>query len=400
MSEKADLIGAIRMPSGTFSKNAGTDVTSDIIFLQKRSEPPVIEPEWVHIGETDAGLPINQYFSEHPDMVLGEMVEGNKMYGHGTMCMPIEGADLKEQLQEAVSKLSATISDVKANDVYPKIDGLQVAPPEELRNFSLFEQNHKIYFKTTDRCCVPKCNHSNKEIQAARAFISLRDTTRELLVAQEQNQSDDVIRSLQEQLNAQYDSFSKKHGLLHSRANKSMFGEDVSYPLVASLEKNYDLSKGTAEKSDLFTKRTIKPPKAVEHVDTAMEALTISLSEKAKVDIGYMQMLTGETKDELLQELQSEIYLVPNSSGEEIYQTAAEYLSGNIYEKLEAAEKAAALDSRFEKNVQVLKESKPPMLKAEDLDIQIGASWIDPKIYRQFMYLKNGFFKTLNAEMN
>lgn len=146
------------------------------------------------------------------------------------------------------------------------------------------------------------------------------------------------------------------------------------------------MSKGTAEKSDLFTKRTIKPPKAVEHVDTAMEALTISLSEKAKVDIGYMQMLTGETKDELLQELQSEIYLVPNSSGEEIYQTAAEYLSGNIYEKLEAAEKAAALDSRFEKNVQVLKESKPPMLKAEDLDIQIGASWIDPKIYRQFMY--------------
>ena len=386
LSEKADLIGAIRMPSGTFSKNAGTDVTSDIIFLQKRSEPPVIEPEWVHIGETDTGLPINQYFSEHPDMVLGEMVEGNKMYGHGTMCVPIEGADLKEQLQEAVSKLSATISDVKANDVYPKIDGLQVTPPEELRNFSLFEQNHKIYFKTTDRCCVPKCNHSNKEIQAARAFISLRDTTRELLVAQEQNQSDDVIRSLQEQLNAQYDSFSKKHGLLHSRANKSMFGEDVSYPLVASLEKSYDLSKGTAEKSDLFTKRTIKPPKAVEHVDTAMEALTISLSEKAKVDIGYMQMLTGETKDELLQELQSEIYLVPNLSGEEIYQTAAEYLSGNIYEKLEAAEKAAALDSRFEKNVQVLKESKPPMLKAEDLDIQIGASWIDPKIYRQFMY--------------
>lgn len=385
LAQKADLIGAIRLPSGTFSKNAGTDVASDIVFLQKRSAPPELEPEWIHIGTTESGLPINQYFTEHPDMVLGEIVEGNKLYGRGTTCVPFDGADLKEQLAEAVSKLSATISDVRANDVYQKVNGIVVTPPEQLRNYSFFEQDNTIYYKTTDKACEARCNHGSKDFKTVKAFIELRDTTRELLAAQEQDQPDSLIQALQKKLNTQYDTFQQKHGLLHSRRNKSLLSDDVSYNLVATLEKKYDLSKGTAEKSDIFTKRTIKPPKAVEHVDTAIEALTISMAEKAHVDIGYMQILTGESKDELLQDLRGELFLVP-FAGEDTYQTKAEYLSGDIYQKLALAEEAAKTDSRFEMNVQALKEAKPPLLKAEDIDIQIGASWIDPKVYQQFMY--------------
>lgn len=385
LAEKADLIGAIRLPSGTFSKNAGTDVTSDIVFLQKRSAPPEIMPEWVHIGTTENGLPVNQYFAEHPDMILGEMAEGNKLYGRGTTCIPIEGADLKEQLTEAVSKLSATISDVRANDVYQKINGAIVTPPTELRNYSFFEQDNTVYYKTTDRACEARCNHKSKDFKAVKAFIELRDTTRELLAAQEQDQPDSQIQALQKKLNTQYDTFQQKYGLLHSKRNKSLLSDDVSYNLVATLEKKYDLSKGTAEKSDIFTKRTIKPPKAVDHVDTAIEALTISMAEKAHVDIGYMQFLTGESKDELLQDLRGELFLVP-FAGKDTYQTKAEYLSGDIYQKLAIAEEAAKTDNRFEMNVQALREAKPPLLKAEDIDIQIGASWIDPKIYQQFMY--------------
>lgn len=385
LAQKADLIGAIRLPSGTFSKNAGTDVTSDIIFLQKRSTPPELEPEWIHIGTTENGLPINQYFAEHPDMILGEIVEGNKLYGRGTTCLPFEGADLKEQLAEAVSKLSATISDVRANDVYQKVNGIIVTPPEQLRNYSFFEQENTIYYKTTDKACEARCNHGSKDFKAVKAFIELRDTTRELLAAQEQDQPDSQIQALQKKLNTQYDTFQQKHGLLHSKHNKSLLSDDVSYNLVTALEKKYDLSKGTAEKSDIFTKRTIKPPKAVEHVDTAMEALTLSMAEKAHVDIGYMQLLTGESKDELLQDLRGELFLVP-FVGDDTYQSKAEYLSGDIYQKLALAEEAAKTDNRFEMNVQALKESKPPLLKAEDIDIQIGASWIDPKIYQQFMY--------------
>lgn len=385
LAEKADLIGAIRLPSGTFSKNAGTDVASDIIFLQKRAVPPKTGPEWVHLGTTENGLPVNQYFAEHPNMVLGKIVEGNKLYGRGTTCIPFEGADLKEQLAEAVSHLSTTISDVKANDVYQKVNGIIVTPPEQLRNYSFFEQDNTIYYKTTDKACEARCNHGSKDFKTVKAFIALRDTTRELLAAQEQDQPDSQIQALQKKLNTQYDTFQQKYGFLHSRRNKSLLSDDVSYNLVATLEKNYDLSKGTAEKSDIFTKRTIKPPKAVEHVDTAMEALTLSMAEKAHVDIGYMQILTGESKEELLQDLHGELFPIP-FSGEDVYQTKAEYLSGDIYQKLAIAEEAAKTDHRFEENVRALKEAKPPLLKAEEIDIQIGASWIHPKIYQQFMY--------------
>lgn len=383
LAEKADLIGAVRLPSGAFKANAGTDVTSDIIFLQKRSTPPTEMPEWVHIGESDNGLPVNKYFADNPDMILGELVKDTNPRSSGTKVIAAEGADLSEQLSEAVNKLSATISDERANDVYAKIEKGDVRPPENLRNFSLFEQDGNIYFKTANRACEFKYDKKNSQHNRAKAFIELRDCTRELLSAQEQNRSDLEIKSLQERLNNVYDDFYKKYGLLHSQSNKRYFREDISYNLVATLEKSYDKDK-LLEKSDIFTKRTIKPAISVNHVDTAIEALTLSVAEKAKVDFAYMESLTDMPKEILINELKGDIYPVPFSDGE--YQTASEYLSGDIRKKLSIAETAAEKDSLFKTNVSALEKALPEPLKAGDIDAKIGATWIDPKYYEQFMY--------------
>lgn len=388
LAEKADFIGAVRLPggkNGAFKDNAGTEVTTDIIFLQKNENKNSAEiPDWVHIGETADGLPINQYFAENPDMVLGKVVEGNKLYGTGTMVIADENSDLSEQLKIAVSKLSATISDEKARDVYAKsADGEQLKIPSNLQNYSFFEQDNKIYFKTTNQACHCRFDTKNSQFQRAKAFINLRDLTRELIEAQELNKSDDVIKNLQSKLTFAYDNFYKKYGLIHSQSNKRYFSDDVSYNLVAGLEKKYDKTK-LIEKSDIFTKRTIQPPKAVEHVETAIEALTLSVAEKAGVDFEYMSSLTGMTEDELKHDLQGEIFKIPHT--ENTYQTASEYLSGDIREKLDIAEEIAEYDADFAVNVNALKTAMPEPLKAGDIDVKIGATWLDPKYYEQFMY--------------
>ena len=395
LADKVDLIGAVRLPggkNGAFKDYAGTEATTDIIFLQKRDNKSVSEmsdvPDWVHIGQTEDGLPINKYFEDHPDMVLGTVIEGNKLYGTGTMVVAEDGADLKAQLHEAVSKLSAQISDERPRDVYPKVKDAEIRPPEELRNYSLFEHEKKIYFKLADNAYEFKSDNKNSVHQRAKAFIALRDCTRELLTAQEQNKPDSEIKDLHEQLNTLYDDFYKKYGLLHSKTNKKYFSEDISYNLVASLEKAFDKDK-LLEKSDIFTKRTIRPAKAVTHVDSAMEALALSAAEKACVDFAYMQSLTGMTKDELLNDLHGEIFLVPFSV--DMYQTASEYLSGDIRQKLNAAQEAAETDSRFAINVAALEKAMPEPLKAADIEVRLGAAaWIDPKIYQQFMYERFG----------
>ena len=391
LADKADLIGAVRLPggkNGAFKDYAGTEATTDIIFLQKRDNKSVSEmldvPDWVHIGQTEDGLPINKYFEDHPDMVLGTVIEGNKLYGTGTMVVAEDGADLKAQLHEAVSKLTAQISDERPRDVYSKAQETEIRPPEELRNYSLFEHENKIYFKRSDNAYDFKYDNKNSAHQRAKAFIALRDCTRELLTAQEQNKPDNEIKGLQEQLNTLYDDFYKKYGLLHSKTNKRYFSEDVSYNLVSTLEKAFDKDK-LLEKSDIFTKRTIRPAKAATHVDSAMEALALSAAEKACVDFAYMQSLTGMTKDELLNDLHGEIFLVPFSV--DMYQTASEYLSGDIRQKLKTAQEAAETDSRFAINVAALEKVMPEPLKAADIEVRLGAAaWIDPKIYQQFMY--------------
>lgn len=391
LADKADFIGAIRLPggkNGAFKDNAGTAVTTDIIFLQKREGKSVAEmsdiPDWVHIGEIADGLPINKYFEQHPDMVLGTVVEGNKLYGSGTMVVAEDGFDLKSALHEAVGKLSAEISHERGRDVYAKTaDGVQVQIPSNLRNYSFFMSDDQVFFKKNNAACEFRFDKGTAQHKRFKAFIELRDLTRELIEAMELDKPDSVIKDLQAKLNVVYDDFYKKYGIIHSQTNKWYFSEDVSYNLVAGLEKSYDKTKLLA-KSDIFTKRTIVPPKAVEHVDTALEALTLSIAEKARVDFEYMSSLTGMTEDELKHDLTGEIFKIPHTEND--YQTASEYLSGDIRKKLREAEEIAEYDPDFNINVSALKQAMPEPLKAGDIDIKLGAAWLDPKYYEQFMY--------------
>lgn len=391
LADKADFIGAIRLPggkNGAFKDNAGTEVTTDIIFLKKHEGKSIAEmsdiPDWVHIGQTEDGLPINKYFEQHPDMVLGTVVEGNKLYGSGTMVVAEDGFDLRSALHEAVEKLSAEISHERGRDVYAKTaDGVQVQIPSKLRNYSFFLSDDQVFFKKNNAACEFRFDKGTAQHKRFTAFIELRDLTRELIEAMELDKPDSVIKDLQAKLNVAYDDFYKKFGLIHSQTNKRYFAEDVSYNLVAGLEKSYDKTK-LLEKSDIFTKRTIVPPKAVEHVDTALEALTLSIAEKARVDFEYMGKLTGMSEDELKHDLTGEIFKIPHTVND--YQTASEYLSGDIRKKLREAEEIAEYDPDFNINVSALKQAMPEPLKAGDIDIKLGAAWLDPKYYEQFMY--------------
>lgn len=390
LAEKADLIGAVRLPNNAFKANAGTEVTSDIIFLQKRSAPPEELPDWVHLGKTEDGLRVNSYFAENPEMVLGKIVEGNKLYGRNddTMCIPVEGADLRQQIHDAVQKLDAQISDVRTNDVFKFSDKQVTMTASELRPFSFFKDDKDdIYLKGGESKLgnfdVSKVMDSkSKDYDRMTAFIDLRDTVRELLKVQAEDKPENEIKAVQQKLSTQYDDFYKKYGLLHSRKNRSVLRDDCSYNLLLTLEKEFDKDKLIA-KSDIFTKRTVRPSKPIEHVDTALEALAISMAETAKVDLAYMSKLTDMSQEMLISELKGEIFLVPNT-GE--YQSASEYLSGDIRQKLDVAEHYAESDGRFTENVEALKSAMPEPLKAGDIDVKIGATWIPKELYQQFMY--------------
>lgn len=390
LAEKADLIGAVRLPNNAFEANAGTEVTSDIIFLQKRSAPLEELPDWVHLGETADGLRVNSYFAENPEMVLGKIVEGNKLYGRNddTMCVPIKGADLRQQIHDAVQKLDAKISAVKTNEVFKFSDKQFTMTASELRPFSFFKDDKgDIYLKGGESKLgsfdVTKIMDSkSKDYERMTAFIDLRDTVRELLRVQAEDKPENEIKAVQQKLSTQYDNFYKKYGLLHSRKNRQVLRDDCSYNLLLTLEKEFDKDKLIA-KSDIFTKRTVRSSKPIEHVDTALEALAISMAETAKVDLAYMSKLTDMSQEMLISELKGEIFLVPNT-GE--YQSASEYLSGDIRQKLDVAEHYAESDGRFTENVEALKSAMPEPLKAGDIDVKIGATWISKELYQQFMY--------------
>lgn len=390
LAEKADLIGAVRLPNNAFKANAGTEVTSDIIFLQKRSAPPEELPDWVHLGKTEDGLRVNSYFAENPEMVLGTIIEGNKLYGRNddTMCIPIEGADLRQQIHEAVLKLNAQISQVKTNAVFQFSDKQVTMNAAELRPFSFFKDDKgDIYLKGGESKLgnfdVSKVmDTKSKDYDRMTAFIDLRDTVRELLKVQADDRPENEIKAIQQKLSVQYDDFYKKYGLLHSRKNRSVLRDDCSYNLLLTLEKDFDKDKLIA-KSDIFTKRTVRPSKPIEHVDTALEALAISMAETAKVDLEYMSKLTDMSQKLLIAELKGEIFLVSNT---EEYQSASEYLSGDIRQKLDIATAYAESDSRFAENVTALEKAMPEPLKAGDIDVKIGATWIPKELYQQFMY--------------
>lgn len=402
LAERADLVGAVRLPNNAF-KSAGTEVTADIIFLQKREKKSEIEPSWVHTGQLENGLTVNNYFVEHPEMILGEVVEGNKMFGRtdDTMCVPFnDGRTLAELLPNAVENIAFNYS--PAREVISPISQTTATTqkPEELRSQSFYKSSNDIYFYgsnsagelvTVSAKDLLDKKYTSKNIDRLTAFIEIRDTLRELLEVQQHDNNDTEVERLQHKLNAIYDSFYDKYGLMHSRYNRNILGFDGAYPLVASLEQDYDKNV-LIQKSDIFTQRVNIPKPQIEHIDTASEALAVCVAEKGHIDFGYMSELTDIDKKSLEDSLRNsgEIYPVPmhteNENNEYIYQTASEYLSGDIYNKLDIAETYAAVDSIYNANVTALKAALPTPLKAGDIDVNLGATWIAPEYYEKFMY--------------
>lgn len=397
LAERADLVGAVRLPNNAF-KSAGTEVTADIIFLQKREKKSEIEPSWVHTGQLENGLTVNNYFVEHPEMILGEVVEGNKMFGRtdDTMCVPFaDGRTLSELLSSAVKNINFEYS-ASAEKLIPVSEHL-TAEPLKLRLQSFYRRNGEIYFYgsdksgkivnvSADKALGKKLNH-----ERINSFIDIRDTLRELLDVQQYDNKDSEIAQLQEKLNNCYDSFYSKYGLLHSNYNHSLLNSDGAYPLVASLEADFDKDNNLlVKKSDIFTERVNKPTATISHVDTAEEALAVCVAEKGVINFEYMSQITDVPPEDLKIGLREkgEIFAVPSHTGNEDYeyQTASEYLSGDIYAKLDIAKAYASVNGIYESNVVALKEVLPTPLKAGDIDINLGATWIDKKYYEQFMY--------------
>ena len=397
LAERADLVGAVRLPNNAF-KSAGTEVTADIIFLQKREKKSEIEPSWVHTGQLENGLTVNNYFVEHPEMILGEVVEGNKMFGRtdDTMCVPFnDGRTLSELLSSAVKNINFEYS-ASAEKLIPVSEHL-TAEPLKLRLQSFYRRNGEIYFYgsdksgkivnvSADKALGKKLNH-----ERINSFIDIRDTLRELLDVQQYDNKDSEIAQLQEKLNNCYDSFYSKYGLLHSSYNHSLLNSDGAYPLVASLEADFAKDNNLlVKKSDIFTERVNKPTATINHVDTAEEALAVCVAEKGVIDFEYMSQITDVPPEDLKIGLREkgEIFAVPSYTGDEDYeyQTASEYLSGDIYAKRDMAKAYASVNGIYESNVVALKEVLPTPLKAGDIDINLGATWIDKKYYEQFMY--------------
>lgn len=400
LAERADLVGAVRLPNNAF-KSAGTEVTPDIIFLQKRSAPLENIPSWVNVGTTENGLSINNYFIEHPEMVLGNIVQGNKLYGRtdDTMCVPFaDGRPLSELLPEAVKYITFTYSPAK--EVISPVSKAEavISKPEELRSQSYYKSGNEIYFYgsnsagelvTVSAKDLLDKKYTTKNIDRLTAFMEIRDTLRELLEVQQHDNNDAEVEQLQHRLNTIYDNFYDKYGLIHSRYNRNILGFDGAYQLVASLEQDYD--KNTLiKKSDIFTQRVNVPKPQIEHIDTASEALAVCIAEKGYIDFDYMSNLTDIDKASLEESLRNngEIYPIPmnTENNEYTYQTASEYLSGDIYAKLDTAESYAAVDNIYRANVTALKAALPTPLKAGDIDVNLGATWIAPEYYEQFMY--------------
>lgn len=400
LAEKADLVGAVRLPNNAF-KSAGTEVTPDIIFLQKRSAPLENIPSWVNVGTTENGLSINNYFIEHPEMVLGDIVQGNKLYGRtdDTMCVPFaDGRPLSQLLPEAVKNIVFTYSPAKEviSPVF-KTEAV-ISKPEGLRSQSYYKSGNEIYFYgsnsagelvTVSAKDLLDKKYTTKIIDRLTAFMEIRDTLRELLEVQQHDNNDAEVEQLQHRLNTIYDNFYDKYGLIHSRYNRNILGFDGAYQLVASLEQDYD--KNTLiKKSDIFTQRVNVPKPQIEHIDTASEALAVCIAEKGYIDFDYMSNLTDIDKASLEESLRNngEIYPIPmnTENNEYTYQTASEYLSGDIYTKLDTAESYAAVDNIYSANVTALKAALPTPLKAGDIDVNLGATWIAPEYYEQFMY--------------
>ena len=387
IAQRADLLGAIRLPNNTFKGNAGTEVVSDILILQKRDRIVDIEPDWVHLGTDENGVAMNSYFVEHPEMILGEMKMVSGRFGPEPSCVPYEGADLAEQLSEAVANIHGEITAYEVEDELTEEDNSIPADPT-VRNFSYTLVDGKIYFRENSR--MAPVDVSATAENRIKGMIAIRDCVRNLIELQTEDYPDSAIKEEQAKLNSLYDTFTAKYGLINSRANSSAFSQDSSFSLLSALEVLGDDGQ-LEKKADMFYKRTIKPHTPVTSVDTSSEALAVSMGEKACIDMEYMCHLSGKTEEEIFADLKGVIFLNPmygyGNSTEAKYLMADEYLSGNVREKLAWAKKSAQLSSEeYSINVEALQKVQPKDLTASEISVRLGATWLPPEIVEQFVF--------------
>ena len=388
LAQRAELLGAIRLPNDAFKKNAGAEVVSDIIFLQKRDRPLDIVPEWTQTGQTEDGFAINRYFLDHPEMVLGRQEPESTAHGMDYTVNPIEGLELADQLHDAVKYIRGTYQEAELPELGEgeAIDTSIPADPN-VKNYSYTVVDGAVYFRENSRMVRPDLNATAEA--RIKGMVRLRDCVQELIDLQmDAATPDSDIREKQAELNRLYDDFSAKYGLINDRANRLAFADDSSYYLLCALEI-VDEDGRLERKADMFTKRTIKPHEAVTSVDTASEALAVSIAEKARVDMEYMEQLTGKTSDELASELQGVIFRLPGPvpEGERpAYVTADDYLSGNVRRKLRQAQRALEVSEIFRPNVEALEKAQPKDLDASEIEVRLGATWIDKEYIQQFMY--------------
>lgn len=387
IAQRAELLGAIRLPNNTFKGNAGTEVVSDILILQKRDRIIDIEPDWVHLNTDENGIRMNSYFVEHPDMILGDMKMVSGRFGEELTCVPYENADLAALLDEAVFNIHGEINEYEQDEELEEEDNSIPADPN-VRNFSYTLLDDVIYFRENSR--MSPVDMSATAENRIKGLIEIRNSVRHLLELQTEDYPDCDIKAEMQRLNTLYDEYTKKYGLISSRANNMAFSRDSSYSLLSSLEV-LDEDGNLERKADIFFKRTVKAHKPVTSVDTATEALAVSMGEKAEVDMDYMCELTGKSEQEIYDELQGVIFLNPlyenNRYSEQKYLTADEYLSGNVREKLETAQKSAAVNpDTYSINVQALERVQPEPLTASEISVRLGATWIPPEIIQQFVF--------------
>ena len=381
IAQRAELLGAIRLPNNTFTKNAGTKVTSDILFLKKRENMTDIMPDWVYLDTDKNGITMNKYFVDNPDMILGTMEMEPTQYGRpDSTCKPYEGIELKTLLDEAKEKIEGEITEYEIGDIEEREETMLPADPS-VKNFSYTIIDGKVYFR--ENSVMAEQDLPITTISRIKGMIELRDCVRDLIDLQTEDYPEENIKVAQAKLNRMYDSYVKKYGIINSRGNRLAFEADSSYYLLCSLEV-MDSEGRFVRKADMFSKRTIKAYKEITSVDTANEALIVSLSEKASVDLEYMSKLTNKTQEELVKELDGIIYKLPMENNK--YVTSDEYLSGNIREKLKMAEASVGMHPEFATNIEALKKVMPKDLTANEIGIKLGATWIPTEIIDKFMY--------------
>ena len=380
LAQRAELLGAVRLPNTAFKENAGTEVTSDIIFLKKRDRVMDLEPDWVHLSEDENGIAMNSYFAEHPKMIVGKMEMVSGPYGMESTCQPDTTRPFAEQLSEAISRIDGEIEEVELDELDSEAADQTIPADPDVKNYSYTLVDDKVYYR--ENSIMKPVDMKDTMLERIKGMVGIRDCTQELIRVQLEEYPDAVILEKQAELNKLYDDFSKKYGLINSQTNKRAFNQDSSYCLLCSLEKTDEEGKFVG-KADMFTKRTIKKAEVVTSVDTATEALAVSLSEKAKVDLDYMAELSGKDADTIKEELTGVIFQNPITDK---WETADEYLSGNVRDKLETAKTYAENHPEYTVNVQALTQVQPKELDASEIEVRIGATWVKPEYLEDFMH--------------